>query len=248
MKKAVVSLAILAAISAPTFAADSFQHEVNAGYSDHTDSDNADTWDLGYRYYLNSQSNEQYAYDLIPFLNHASWVEAAYANNDYVDAYGLGGRFVTQSDWVIEANYSRIDPDHASSDDVWGLGIGKYLAKGTLLRFNYANSDDADSYGLTLEHLVPVSGSEGLLLSASIDNTDPDYGDDVWTYAVGGDYFISRQWSVGADVNWNDGSEDYGWGLNTSYWFNSQANVKVTYADQEDVKGYAWGIQGTLRF
>lgn len=59
---------------------------------------------------------------------HVSWVEAAYTNNDYVDAYGQGGRFVTQSNWVIEASYSRIDPDRASNDDVWTYAVdGDYF-------------------------------------------------------------------------------------------------------------------------
>ncbi|EKE67393.1 putative porin [Gallaecimonas xiamenensis] len=248
MKKAFVSLAILAAFSAPSFAADSFQHEVTAGYSDHTKQDNADNWGLGYRYYLESQSNAQHAYDLIPFLNHASWVQGAYLNTDFADSYSLGGRFVTQSDWVLEANYSRIDPDYGSSDDVWSVGLGKYLAQGTLLRVSYENSDFADTFGLALDHLIPVDGSEGLLLKAGIENVDYDQGDDVWVYSLGGDYFFTRAWSVGAETSWDDESEDFGWGLNTSYWFNNQANVKITYSDAEDVKGYEWGIQGTLRF
>ncbi|WKE66004.1 putative porin [Gallaecimonas kandeliae] len=221
---------------------------MKAGYSDHTKLDQADVWDLGYRYYLDSQSNAQHPYDLIPFLNHASWVEGAYDNHNLGDAYQLGGRFVTQSDWVLEASYSYLDPDHGASDDAWSIGLGKYLAQGTLLRFNYGNNGDADSYRLGLEHLLPVAGSEGLLLKASVTNVDPDYGDNVWVYDLGGDYFFDRSWSVGADLNWNDQSDDFGWGLSSSYWFNDQANVKLSYGDAENSPGYAWRIQGSLRF
>ncbi|WP_341502845.1 putative porin [Gallaecimonas sp. GXIMD4217] len=247
MKKAILSLAVLAAFS--TTAADSFQQEVSLGYRDHTEISSDGIWDLGYRYYLDAQSNDKDPYELIPFLSHASWLNGGFTTSDFGEGYSIGGRFVTDSDWVFSGGYAVIDPDHGSSDDFYSLGLGKYIAEGTLVSFDFNDSDTSKHYALGLTHLLPVAGSEGLLINAGITNSDSDFiDDDIWSYSLGGDYYFARHFSVGAGVSWNDGSKDFAWGLNSSYWFNSQANLSLSVTDSEDQDGFGWNLTGSYRF
>ncbi|EKE67394.1 putative porin [Gallaecimonas xiamenensis] len=263
MKTMLFPLTLSAAILAVPAMADTYQAEVSAGYSDHSTVDDADTWGLGGRIYLTPVNTSNGPFELNGFLSHASYLEAGASFNDYVDSFGLGGRLVTTTDWVLGVSYQNIDPDYGQDADRYGVELGGYLDANTLLTGYYSRLDwgqfDADTLGARIEHYAPLGGGTGLWLKGDMSNTDADRGDDVFVLDASADYFFNQQWSAGGGVtfvdtdndalayNLND-ANDTTYYANTSYWFNPRANVKVGLSKTEGESGVGWGVKGTYRF
>ncbi|WP_341502847.1 putative porin [Gallaecimonas sp. GXIMD4217] len=239
------------------------QNEVSAGFSDHSKFDDVETWSLGFKHYLNPVNTDNGPYDLNGFLSQQSYVEADAAFSDFVDSYGIGGRFINAGGWVLGGQYHNLDPDFGKDIDRYRLEGGKYLDDNTLLLGYYQRLDqdhfDADTLGARIEHYLPLAGQTGLMLKGDISNTDMDFGDDVFVIDASGDYYLNKQWSVGgglalvdadneAEAFLANGRLDTSYFANTSYWFNPNANIKVGVEKTEGVSGFGWGVQGSYRF
>lgn len=263
MKKILFPLTLCATALAGPAVADTFQAEGSAGVTDHSAASNADHWQLGGRFYLNPVSTDRGPYELNSFLNHSTYLQLNGDFNDHIDSYNIAAHAITAGNWVVDAKYGNLNPDHGSSADIYRIGGGRYLDDSTLLSGYYQRLEwgamHADTVGVHIKHYQPLAGQTGLLLQGELSNTNPNQGDDVFAVKANADYFFNKQWSAGGGVtlvsNNNPAAAypvtkvaDNTYYANTSYWFNPRANVKVGINKTEGQAGMGWGVSGTYRF
>ncbi|WP_192954722.1 putative porin [Gallaecimonas mangrovi] len=263
MKKLLFPLTLCAAAVAAPVMADTYQSEVSAGYSDHTDASNADVWGLGAKVFLMPVDTDNGPYELNSFLSHASYLQGGMAFNDNLDQYLLGGRLVTSTDMVLDVQYKGLDFDHGEDADQYSVALGGYVNQSSLVSLYYKGLDwgrnDANTWGARVKSYMPLVADSGLLLKTDLSNSNVDHATDVFAWDISGDYFFNKQLSAGLGMDYinasNDqvayvvqGHHDTTYYANASYWFNPRANVSVGVNKTRGDNGMGWMVKGAYRF
>jgi hypothetical protein len=191
------------------------------------------------------------------------WQKVSTAGNPLAEAAFLeriGGVSVTMN---------RADSDFGTFD-IWALSANHYFDSGLYLAAGYAMPEEGDNTWGASVGFVPV---DGLLLTVDAHedgNDDVDYsgsakyvgklaGDTAWgarlsvddeSYSVGGDYYFSAAFNVGASVSMSDDG-DYGAAtLNVKYFFTPNVWTAAHYATDVvgDADTSAWGLAAGIRF
>ena len=190
------------------------------------------------------------------FLDHASDITLSgdYGEIDLGDvglddvnsqAYGVSGRYVAEgpgwklSGWLVDLGYRHLEPnDNGDVEfDTYNIGIGNYITENTTLVLNYNaasinNSGDTDGYSADLEHMWLMSNGGGFKARASYGVVTVKEADDIDTYNLGGTWYFTNNFGIGADyfnvaglndaIPGSDGLEFEGWQV-TSEWFITEA-------------------------
>jgi hypothetical protein len=203
------------------------------------------------------------------FLDHASDItlSGAYGESDFsdfggeddadVNSVGISSRYVAEgpgwklSGWLVDLGATHTEPNDDAEIDTLRLGVGYYLTDTTTLVLNYANASvnnggDTDAYSADLEHMWLMDNGGGFKARASYGQvTVPDF-DDIDSYKLGGTWYFTQNFGIGADyfntagledtaLNGGDGLETQGYQVN-SEWFiteNFAANLAIGQAEAD---------------
>jgi hypothetical protein len=234
--------------------------KANNGYRQSDDIDN----NIGRLYgtwYMENVDTSKGPLSEAAFLDHASNI-TVFGKDGEVDlnslnrnlsdkngqSYGVDTRYVAEgpgwklSGWLVDLAYEHKDPGDEQID-VGKIGIGKYITPNTTLVLNYNNisadhGGDADGGSIDLEHMflmskggVKVRGSAGVLTLKE--------RDDINTYDIGGTWYITNNFGIGADYmeTGSNGYDIQGWKVN-SEWFVTEAfavNLAYSQLNPDDI-------------
>jgi len=165
------------------------------------------------------------------FLSKSSGVMASYTDIEDADdkSWSLGGRFVLDNDYIIEANY-----DSLEGDSSYGIGFGKYLTENTDLVVSYGSDDDLDALSADMHSVVDLSGAASLAYSLGVSylKTSDESG-----YGLFGDltYYFNNNFGIGAGVSTDSvGDVDMTtWALNADWFVTSDWDLGVIYSSTD---------------
>lgn len=201
MKKTLLGAAIALLSSSVVYAQD-YQFEVGANYinGDLADVD-YDGYGLNAQLHLDKVDTSKGPLNQAAFLDKSSFVNLAWATAkadvsgaDSVDATAIGGRFVTGSNIIIEADYLDLEDDSA-----YGVGIGTYISETIDVVASYETFDKADesSFAVDLHGLNPLKGETAVAFDLGLAYIDFE-DDSAYRFNAGADYYLNNALSIGA--------------------------------------------------
>jgi hypothetical protein len=248
--KNVTALALVLGFAAlPAVAAQDapFQHEAGLQYSANTEEFGDGQWDLNYRFYFDSVSQEKGPYALNGFLAQSTNVGASYSMIDDadIDVFSVDGTYVFDSKWFVGAKVERFDAG-VFDTDIYQLDVGYYFNDSSKVAAFYVDGSDIDSsYGLEARSFIDLKSTTGIDLGAMWTHTDAD---DLFN--VNADWYVTKAWSVGlgyADI----GSDDF-FIAKTAYWLRISdafsATLELSKDLDSDVDGFGAAIGVVGRF
>lgn len=205
MKKILLGTAIAALATTGAYAED-YQFELGANYSaSELGGTDFDGFGVYGEVHLDTVDTSKGPLNEAAFLDKSSSVrldwetsEADVPGAEAADDVTLSGRFVTQSDLIIEASYNDIDGD----ETVLGLGIGVYLNDTMDLVVSYETFDEADASSLAVDiHNVSSLGGDASL-AYDLGVSYLDVADDTGYELSGGvDYYFNNAVSIGGSLS-----------------------------------------------
>lgn len=264
MKKQLLSIAIAAAVSGY---ANAYQFELGAAYGQGDldfggFSTDFDLTGLYGELHFEKVDTSKGPLAEAAFLDKSSFVDFSYTSvspddGDDTDTFGVGGRFVTGSNLIIEANYDSAD-DGDDDADTFGVGIGTYLNDTTDVVVSYNTTDednaDLDELAVNLHGVSPLAQGASIaydLGAALIDADDEDgYG-----LTAGATYYFNNQFGVGVSVDMVD-IDDYEEDtvtLDVTYFVAPNVQLAFSYFDSSadlpgggsaDSDGFLIGVAG----
>jgi hypothetical protein len=246
--KNVTALAlVLGFVALPTVAAQDapFQHQAGFAYGANTEEFGDGLWDLNYRFYLDSVSQEKGPYALNGFLAQSSNVGANYSMQDDtdLDIFSVDGTYVFDSKWFVGAQIKRFDAGIFDTD-TYELNAGYYFNDSSKVAAFYTDGSDIDSvYGAEIRSFIDLANTTGIDLSAGWTHADED---DMFN--VNADWYVTKSWSVG--LGYVDSGFDDNFVANTAYWLPISDAFSATFALSKildsDVDGFfaAVGVVG----
>ena len=203
MKKTLLGAAIALLSSSAVYAQD-YQFEVGAVYmTGDTFGVDYDGFGLNAELHLDTVDTTKGPLNEAAFLDKSSYANLSWATAELdvpgaesADTVAISGRFVTQANLIVEANY--IDTD---ADSAMGLGIGTYINETMDVVVSYQTADKADSSTLSVD-LHGVNALEGETavafdLGLAYLDVGPETGHGI---TAGADYYFNKAFSVGAGL------------------------------------------------
>jgi hypothetical protein len=246
--KNVTALALVLGFAAlPAVAAEDapFHHQAGLGYSANTEEFGDGLWDLNYRFYLDSVSQEKGPYALNGFLAQSTNVGASYSMQDDIDLdiFSVDGTYVFDSKWFVGAAVQRFDAG-VFDTDFYQFNVGYYFNDSSKVAAFYVDGSDIDSnYGLEVRSFIDLKSTTGIDLFANWIHTDTD---DIFN--VNADWYVTKAWSVG--LGYTDiGSDDF-FIAKTAYWLRMSDTFSATFELSKDLDsdvdgfGAAIGVVG----
>ena len=270
MKK-ILLVAAIAAIST-TAVADEYRVQGTAGYVSDEISKNIDltTYTLGGAYYLAPVDDSNGPKAEAAFLDQASSVHAGWGRttlkidgtdfspkvDEDGDVWALGGRYITDSGFILEADYAATEIDNSDVEG-FGVGIGYYLTDASSITLSYGHTevDDLDS-----DEDIWSAGYKQLFnnkfgLDLDLTYADVESGDDAYGITGDLDYYINDNFSVGGVLGYVTSDDDYSeaaiYGVKAEYFFNSHIAFNAGYTvstPEEGDDNEVWNIGLTGRF
>ncbi len=242
MKKLSLAVAASAVFASPVFAND-YQAEIGVAYGQVDSeitvgpfgsfSDDATTTSLFGEVYFDTVDTSKGPLAEAPFLSKSSGLSLVYTTVEDVDddSWTLGGRFVTSSDWIIEATYESM-----SDSNTWGIGAGKYLTDSLDLVVSYNSNDDADLdvFAADLHSVVSLSGDASIAYSLGVGYLSAS---DENGYGLHGDltYYFNNSFGIGASVS-RDSIDDLDittWSAHADWFITGNLDLALTYTDAD---------------
>lgn len=138
--------------------------------------------------------------------------------------------------------------DSLSEDSVTGTyTIGLAPAEGLLLYTLYWRDDETNSRpNIYAEYVRPLADDRALRINAGFTNAP---GDQSNAYELAGDYYFNSRWSAG--LTWSGHGEFSSYGLRSRYFFTEQFSVSADYNygnSSDDLNGRTLSAGLELRF
>lgn len=251
MKVRILSAAIVALLSNVALA-DTFQAEAGLEFSN-IDADfmakDVDAVSIGGTVYLKPVNDNKGPLLEAAFLDKASGISASYTDPDspFDEFYSLGGRFVTNSNLIIEAGYS-----DAFNDDSYRVGLGTYLSDTADIVVSYTRADDSDVDTVAADYhgIAKLAGTASVAYTLSAGFVDAnDNG-----YVLGGEvtYYPNPKLGIGAAASISDynNTDVTSVGIQASYFVTPTFYVQgfARTADYDGPDEDTLGIGASIRF
>ncbi len=125
-------------------------------------------------------------------------------------------------------------------DNLFNLGVGKYIAPNTTLVLGYLRTDvdnigDADSYLVELDHLATF-GNNAVKFRGAYAYNDPDGGDDFDIFNAGATWYPCKTFGIGADYTFTEqpnGDDIDSFGVSAQYFLTNSVSVSLNYNQEE---------------
>lgn len=191
------------------------------------------------------------------FLDKSSFIDFSLVNidpdnGDDTDNYGFGGRFVTDTNLILEASYDQAD-DGTNDADTFGFGIGTYINDTTDVVVSYSTTDDDASGDLDVLDVqlhsiqaMAQGASVAFDLGASVIDAEDDDGFGV---NAGATYYFNNMFGIGLSAEFVDvdSYERDTISLDLSYFVAPNVEVAFSYFDTtEDYNGPELDTDGFL--
>ncbi|MBL4798196.1 MAG: putative porin [Oleispira sp.] len=201
MKKILLG-ATIALLSSSVVYAQDYQFEIGAQYinGDNGD-DDFDGYGLNAQLHLDVVDTSKGPLNEAAFLDKSSYVDLAWSTTkldvsgaDSSDTTTIGGRFVTSSNIIIEADYTDLE-----DDSTYSIGAGTYISEKMEVVATYQTADKADvsSFAVDLHGLNPLQGETAVAFDAGLAYVDLD-GDSAYRFSAAADYYFNNALSIGA--------------------------------------------------
>ena len=205
MKKILLG-ATIALLSSSVVYAQDYQFEIGAQYEngDNGDDDN-DGYGLNAQLHLDVVDTSKGPLNEAAFLAKSSYVDLAWSTTkddvsgaDSEDTASIGGRFVTNSNIIIEADYT-----DEEDDSLYSIGAGTYISEKMEVVATYAtyDKDDLSSFAVDLHGLNPLQGETAVAFDAGLAYIDFD-GDSAYRFSAAADYYFNNALSIGAGAEY----------------------------------------------
>jgi hypothetical protein len=244
-------------LSSSVVYAQDYQFEVGAQYN------TGDLSDLDYDGYgFNAQLhldkvdtskgplNESAFLDKSSFANLA-WttitVDVPFFGDQTADESSIGGRFVTDKNIILEANYTDLE-----DDTFYSVGAGTYISDMMDVVATYQAADKAETstFSLDLHGLSPLKGVTAVAFDAGLAYIDND-GDSAYEFNAGADYYLNNALSIGAGVAFltADDYDSSAFGVRAAYFVTPIARLGVAFTTLgQDADGQNIQVNGAVRF
>ena len=136
------------------------------------------------------------------FLDKSSFLNLAWStvtvdlifDDKTADETSIGGRFVTGSNIIIEADYA-----DQEDDSVYSVGAGAYIGESMDVVATYTAADKADdsAFVVNLHGLSPLKGETAVAFDLGLAYLD-DGDDAAYGISGGADYYLNNALSIGA--------------------------------------------------
>ena len=252
MKKTLLATALFAGL-AITGTANAYQTEVGGSYSylDPDHGDGVSQFGVNGTYYFNPVQTRNAPLAEAAFLDRASNVnaQANYGHNNGVknSTYGIGGEYyIPNSDFYLGGNVARneIKLDHYSGDvktNFYSAEVGYLPAPGLLVAvgaqgYKIKDGDDGVDPTLRAKYVTQVGQHDVNLEARGVFGNDNNK-----QYYVGGDYYIDKTLSFGADYTKDKSIDQDQWGLTAKKFFNENLSVDGRLGFGDDYNTYTLG-------
>lgn len=260
-KKTVIAAGLGLALSSAAQAEYQFELGANSSTGDFEvgSMNNADQerFGLAGTYYIESVDTSKGPLGEAAFLDRASSINLDLSTGEIdgdgdnidIDSYAAGSRLVSkESGWLVDLGY-RLDEIENEQSDTFSIGAGKYVLENTAVVLNYINAEadtlgeyayantlgESDTYGLGVEHLWHLEQG-AVKLDTSLALVDPEMGDDINAWGLGGTYYVNHALGFGAAYSQSDSDEIEleKWSLFAQWFVTEQVALSLAYSEQED--------------
>ncbi|GAA4097040.1 putative porin [Zhongshania borealis] len=241
MKRTLLASAI--ALIATGHAYADYQFELGAVYTQgETANTDYDGFGIGGEFHFDKVDTSKGPLAEASFLDKSSFVDFAFlsvepdvAGADDVDTTNIGGRFVTATNLIIEANWSTVDTGNSDSDSI-RVGVGTYLNDNTDVVVSYTSEDDnnadVDYLDVAFHGVNPLNQGTSVAYDVAVGYIDTD-NDSGYQIAVGGTYYFNTMFGLGLNagiVDVGDSSSDT-ISLDASFFPNPQVEIFASIFD-----------------
>ncbi|MFQ3200632.1 MAG: hypothetical protein ACI9SK_001359 [Zhongshania sp.] len=265
MKKLLLASAIALAAAGQAYA--DYQFEVGGVYTDgEIANTNFDGLGVVGEFHFDKVDTSKGPLAEANFLDKSSFVNFAFLslepdlpNANDIDATNVGGRFVTTTNIIIEADFSTLDAGNNDTDTI-RLGVGTYLNDNSDVVVSYSseeddNNNDVDYLNLDFHGVNPLNQGASVAYDVNLGYIDTDT-DSGYQIAVGGTYYFNSMFGLGLNAGIADvgdiSSDEVS--VEASFFPTEQVSLFVMISDgsQEtnnvDIDSDAILIGGSLRF
>lgn len=257
MKKTLLGAAIALLSSSVVFAQD-YQFEIGAQY-DNGDNGSTDFDGYGFdaKLHLKKVDTSKGPLNEAAFLDKSSfatlsWVtsKADFSGAKSEDEIAIGGRFVTGSNIIIEADYT--DYSGYGDDTGYSVGVGSYIGAGMDVVASYDAFDKSkkSTFAVDLHGLSPLKGETAVAFDAGLSYIDVSV-DDGYGITAGADYYINNAVSIGAGFGYASigDFDSSSFDVRADYFVTPIARLGLGYTTEgQDAEGDAIQLNGSVRF
>jgi hypothetical protein len=168
------------------------------------------------------------------------------------EEYFVSAQYVhAESGWLVEASYGYLEEDSDLDidleQDIYGIGIGKYIAENTRLMLDYVHTEtdidvgvssvsaDSELVNLGLFHVQELGNNTYYDVSLDVANIDPDGGDDSQVYSTSATYYFTSHVGVGVDISYVDGDDidSTSYGISGEWFITENFAIRLSYVRTE---------------
>ena len=231
MKKTYLALAVAAALSAThgVAQAQDYNVEIGGSYIDFDGDDHALKLDA--TFHFDTVNTAGRPLTEAAFMGRNSNVFASYESFDDldIDEFNIGGELWLE-DIYLSATYTDLSGDDSFDESSYELRVGYMLGDDFLVSLGYEDGDERDDETISLAaKYVGQIGDNFINVEGGIFNTD---GDNL--FALSGDYYFTREFSVGLRLADSDESGFKTiYGIASRYFFTPTISGEVEYLTQD---------------
>lgn len=265
MKKILLASAIALAATGQAYA--DYQFEVGGVYTDGEIADiSFDGFGVAGEFHFDKVDTSKGPLAEASFLDKSSFVNFAFLsvepdapNANDIDSTSVGGRFVTATNIIIEADFGTVDAGNNDTDTI-RLGVGTYLSDNSDVVVSYSteeddNNNDVDYLNVDFHGVNSLNQGASVAYDVGLGYIDTN-NDSGYQISVGGTYYFNNMFGLGlnaeiADVG--DTSSDQ-IGVEASFFPTEQVVLYVMIfdgsieANNVDIDSDGILIGGSLRF
>lgn len=176
------------------------------------------------------------------------------------EEYFINGQYIhAESGWLIEASYGYVEEDSDLGvdieQDIYGIGVGKYIAQNTRLMLDYFHtetdidfgvvdtSSDSELVNIGLFHVQELGDDTYYDASLDIAHIDPDDGDNSQAYSASATYYFTSHIGLGIDVSHVDGDDvdTTSYGISGEWFITENFAINLSYARTDLDYSYSSG-------
>lgn len=212
---------------------------------------------------------------LFSYGGYGSIVDFTFVTPDYeidTEEYFVNVQYIhKETGWVIEAAYGYVEEDSDlgidTEQDIYEVGVGKYIAENTRLMLDYAHietdvdlgaidtSSDTELVNIGLFHVQELGDDTYYDVSLDVAHIDPDDGDDSQAYSLGATYYFTSHIGLGIDISHVDGGDidTTSYGISGEWFVTDKFSISLSYTRSEidndyqidfvpETPGPYWGV------
>lgn len=168
------------------------------------------------------------------------------------EEYYVSAQYIhAESGWLVEASYGYVEEDSDFGidieNDIYGIGVGRYIAQNTRLMLDYVHtetdvdfgvvdtSSDTELVNVGLFHVQELGNDTYYDVSLDITNIDPDDGDDSHAYSLGATYYFTSHIGLGFDISHVDGDDidTTSYGVSGEWFMTDNFSISLSYVRTE---------------